>query len=235
MKSIAIFRHSETEGPGYFATYLARARLPWTLVKLDQGEPVPQDATEYAGLVFMGGPMSVNDDLPWIPKVMHLIQDAVARDVPVLGHCLGGQLMSKALGGQVSRAPVKEIGWGEVQILEGSPGAAWFGADRSSFQVFQWHGETFSIPPGATHLLANRWCANQGFALGPHLALQCHIEMNEELVRSWCQTGSREIARSQSPAVQPIDDILSRLEANISALHEVADAAYARWTSALKT
>ena len=118
MKSIAIFRHSETEGPGYFATYLDRAGLPWILVKLDQGEPVPQDASAYAGLVFMGGPMSVNDDLPWIPQVMHLIQHATARDVPVLGHCLGGQLMSKALGGQVTRAPVKEIGWGDVQVLD---------------------------------------------------------------------------------------------------------------------
>src|SRR5689334_3493114 len=229
MKSIAIFRHSETEGPGYFATYLDRCRLPWTLLKLDQGEPVPQDATAYAGLVFMGGPMSVNDDLPWIPNVMDLIRDAVAKDVPVLGHCLGGQLMSKALGGHVTRAPVKEIGWGEVQVLERSPGAAWFGADRSVFRVFQWHGETFSLPPGATHLLTSRWCANQGFVLGPHLALQCHIEMNEPLIRSWCETDAREIGRSQSPAVQSIDDILTGLEAKVSALHEVADAAYARW------
>ena len=234
MKSVAIFRHYVTEGPGYFATYLERAGLPWTLVKLDQGEPVPQDASAFAGIVFMGGPMSVNDDLPWIPQVLHLIQDAVAKDVPVLGHCLGGQLMAKALGGEVTRAPAKEIGWGEVEVSNPAQAAAWFGPDRTAFRVFQWHGETFSLPPGTTHLLSSRWCANQAFALGPHLALQCHIEMSEELVRSWCETGSREIARSDSPAVQPADTILSDLEPRLNALHQVADAVYSRWTSGLK-
>jgi GMP synthase-like glutamine amidotransferase len=234
MKSVAIFRHSETEGPGYFATYLERAGLPWTLVKLDQGEPVPHDAAAFAGLAFMGGPMSVNDDLPWIPKVLHLIQDAVAKDVPVLGHCLGGQLMAKALGGQVRRAPVKEIGWGEVEVSNPAEGVEWFGRDRSSLLVFQWHGETFSLPPGAVHLLTNRWCANQAFVVGRHLALQCHIEMSEELIRSWCASGAREIERSQSPAVQPVDAILVALGSKLSALHAVADTVYARWVSGLK-
>jgi len=234
MKSVAIFRHSETEGPGYFATYLERARVPWTLIKLDQGEPVPEDASVFAGIAFMGGPMSVNDNLPWIPKVLRLIQDGVAKDVPVLGHCLGGQLMSKALGGEVTRAPVKEIGWVEVEVCDPVNNGAWFGNDRTSFVVFQWHGETFSLPPGATQLLSNRWCANQAFALGKHLALQCHIEMSEQLVRSWCETGAREIERSKSPAVQPVDTILAGLETRLPALNQVADAVYARWVSGLK-
>jgi GMP synthase-like glutamine amidotransferase len=235
MKCIAIFRHYITEGPGYFATYLERAGIPWTLVKLDQGEPVPPDPSQYAGIAFMGGPMSVNDDLPWIPEVLLLIREAVAKDVPVLGHCLGGQLMAKALGGQVTRAPVKEIGWGAVEVANPAQAADWFGAGRAAFGVFQWHGETFSLPPGATHLLSSRWCANQAFVLGPHLGLQCHIEMSEELVRSWCETGAREIARSDSPAVQPVEDILSDLEARLRELHQVADAVYSRWTSALKS
>src|SRR5215471_17613303 len=112
MRPVAIFRHYVTEGPGYFATYLERSGLPWELVKLDEGRTVPTTPDAFSGLVFMGGPMSVNDDLPWIPPVLNLIRSAVARGVPVLGHCLGGQLMSKALGGEVTRAPVKEIGWG---------------------------------------------------------------------------------------------------------------------------
>ena len=179
--------------------------------------------------------MSVNDDLPWIPEVLLLIREAVAKDVPVLGHCLGGQLMAKALGGQVTRAPVKEIGWGAVEVANPAQAADWFGAGRAAFGVFQWHGETFSLPPGATHLLSSRWCANQAFVLGPHLGLQCHIEMSEELVRSWCETGAREIARSDSPAVQPIEDILSDLDAKLRDLHQVADAVYSRWISALKS
>src|SRR6478752_6936483 len=104
MRPVAIFRHYVTEGPGYFATYLDRHGLPWELVKLDEGQSVPRSPDAFSGLAFMGGPMSVNDDLPWIPPVLELIRAATARDVPVLGHCLGGQLMSKALGGHVSPA-----------------------------------------------------------------------------------------------------------------------------------
>ena len=94
MKPVAVFRHSGTEGPGYFARYLDEHGVPWTLVRIDSGDPLPPSPAQYSGLVFMGGPMSVNDDLPWIPRVLALIARAVDEDVPVLGHCLGGQLMS---------------------------------------------------------------------------------------------------------------------------------------------
>jgi GMP synthase-like glutamine amidotransferase len=234
VKPVAIFRHSPTEGPGYFATWLDRAGIPWQLVRIDAGEAVPQRTDGFSGLAFMGGPMSVNDDLPWIPPVLELIRGAVARDVPVLGHCLGGQLMSKALGGVVSRTALKEIGWGEVRV-EASPVArAWFGRGRGSFVTFQWHGETFSIPAGATSVLSSAWCQNQGFALGPHLGLQCHIEMTEELVRDWCETGQREIGRGGSPAVQPIPAIMRDLGVRLQALQEVADCVYARWAEGLR-
>src|SRR5262245_21298557 len=117
MKPVAIFSHAATEGPGYFATYLDRHRVAWRLIRTDEGEAVPERMDEFAGLVFMGGPMSVNDGLPWIAPVLALIRTAVAADVPVLGHCLGGQLVAKALGGEVGRNPVKEIGWGPVEVL----------------------------------------------------------------------------------------------------------------------
>ena len=107
MKPVAIFRHSPSEGPGYLAPCLDRSRVPWQLIRVDAGDVLPGDVEPFSGLVFMGGPMSVNDDLPWIAPVLELIRSAVAKDVPVLGHCLGGQLMSKALGGTVSRAPLE--------------------------------------------------------------------------------------------------------------------------------
>jgi GMP synthase-like glutamine amidotransferase len=234
VKPVAIFRHSPTEGPGYLATYLDRRRVPWQLVRIDEGEPVPQGTDGFAGLVFMGGPMSVNDDLPWIPPTLALIRGAVARDVPVLGHCLGGQLMSKALGGLVSRTALKEIGWGEVRVDETFAAQAWFGPARRSFVTFHWHGETFTIPAGATPVLSSPWCQNQGFALGPHLAMQCHIEMTEELVRSWCEHGAREIARGGSPAVQGSQMIMRDLGARVTALQRVADAVYGRWVEGLR-
>src|SRR5204862_5837794 len=93
MKPVAIFRTSPTEGPGYFATYLERRSIAWQLVALDAAGRVPRDARKFAGLVFMGGPMSVNDELPWIGSALELARDAVRKDVPLLGHCLGGQLI----------------------------------------------------------------------------------------------------------------------------------------------
>lgn len=233
VKPVAIFRHSPTEGPGYFATFLDRHAIPWQLVRIDAGEAVPQDPGRFSGLVFMGGPMSVNDDLPWIAPVLQAIRGAVAKDVPVLGHCLGGQLMAKALGGVVSRTALKEIGWGEVRVDDDPVARSWFGEGRTGFVTFHWHGETFSVPPGATPVLSSPWCQNQGFAVGPHLGMQCHIEMTPELVHSWIETGERELARGGSPAVQPAPAILRDLDARLQALHGVADAVYARWVEGL--
>lgn len=234
MKPVAIFRHSPTEGPGHLAAFLDRAGMPWRLIKVDAGEAPPASADQFAGLAFMGGPMSVNDELAWIPGVLDLIRHAVARDVPVLGHCLGGQLISKALGGTVSRTPVKEIGWGQVQVAPGAVAQAWFGPECDAFVTFHWHGETFSVPQGATPVLSSPWCQNQGFVLGPHLGLQCHIEMTAELVRSWCETGEREIARRPDAAVQPVERILTDLDARLAALQAVADRVYTRWAAGLK-
>lgn len=100
MKPVAIFRHASAEGPGYFVTYLSRHGIPWRMVKIDENEPVPEDPGAFSGMALMGGPMSVNDDLPWIERVLALIRAAVTDHIPVLGHCLGGQLMAKAMGGQ---------------------------------------------------------------------------------------------------------------------------------------
>jgi GMP synthase-like glutamine amidotransferase len=233
MKSVAIFRHAPTEGPGYFATYLGRQNIPWRVIGVDAGEPVPADPRAWAGLVFMGGPMSVNDDLPWIAPVLQLIRDSVDADVPVLGHCLGGQLMSRALGGAVTRNPVKEIGWGEVTVLDAPAARRWFGHVAPSFSSFHWHGETFSVPPGADRVLANQYCENQAFALGKHLGMQCHIEMTSEMIDSWCVTGGGEIDRSESPAVQPVALIKAALVPRLEALHAVADGVYARWIEGL--
>ncbi len=151
MKPVAIFRHSQTEGPGYIATFLDARRINFQLVKVDAREPVPADPRQFSGLVFMGGPMSVNDVLPWIPEVLGLVQKAVDADIPVLGHCLGGQLMAKALGGRVTRNGVKEIGWGPVTIEENARAREWFGARRDKHLGMQCHVEM-------TPELIRAWC-----------------------------------------------------------------------------
>jgi GMP synthase-like glutamine amidotransferase len=234
MKPVAIFRHSPTEGPGYFATYLDSRDLPWRLLEIDRGEAVPTRTENFSGLVFMGGPMSVNDDLPWIAPVLELIRRAVAGDVPVLGHCLGGQLMSKALGGSVRRNPVKEIGWGEIEVADNSLAREWFGPDLMRFESFHWHGETFTIPPGAVRIMGNRNCENQGFVIGRNLGMQCHVEMTRELIESWCKSGASEIATAKSPAVQTPEQMRVGMQDKLVALRAVARRLYDRWTGGLE-
>jgi GMP synthase-like glutamine amidotransferase len=233
MKPVAIFRHSPTEGPGHFAEHLDARNMPWNLLAVDRGDPVPASPLGYAGLVFMGGPMSVNDDLPWIPPMLSLVRQAVADGVPVLGHCLGGQLVSKALGGVVTRNPTKEIGWGRVLVDDNPVARHWFG-DLQGFESFHWHGETFSLPPGATRIMSSAWCGNQGYAVGPHLGMQCHVEMTESLIDSWCNDGEAEIAASPGPAVQLTPQIRAEMPAKLGQLQRVAERLYDRWLEGLK-
>ena len=232
MKPVAIFRHSPTEGPGYFATFLDTRRIPWRVVKVDMGEPVPASPREFSGLVFMGGPMSVNDDLPWIRGVLALINSSVQADIPVLGHCLGGQLMSKALGGAVTRSGVKEIGWGAVAVADSAAAKEWFGATRE-FTGFHWHGETFTIPQNAVHVARSPYCANQAFVLGKHLGMQCHVEMTAELIRSWCDDWERELVKKASPSVQTPAQMFERLDERVRSLNKIADRLYERWIDGL--
>ncbi len=239
MKPIAIFRHAFSEGPGHFASFLDRLARPWELIAVDAGEALPRDPEGFAGLVFMGGPMSVNDDLPWIEPVLKLIRQAVASDIPVLGHCLGGQLIAKAMGGSVGPNPVKEIGWGEVGVLDTPQARHWFG-DIKSFQAFHWHGETFSLPAGATRILTNAHCVNQAYVLGEgmgkHLGMQCHVEMTQAMIEQWCAIGGDEInAASASPAVQSAKQIHDEALTKLAPLHQAAEALYTRWLQGVAT
>jgi len=232
-KPVAIFRHSATEGPAFFAEYLDAQQIPWQLMAFDEGAVVPQCAEDFAGLVFMGGPMSVNDDLPWIEPVLQLICQAVDKDIPVLGHCLGSQLMCRALGGQVMRNSVKEIGWGAVTIAQTPIARHWFGSTER-FDAFHWHGETWSLPADAQLIAGSEVCAHQAFALGPHLGMQFHIEMTEPVIRRWCYDGAAEIAANSVPSVQSAPTIVENIPHKLPALNQMAVQVYKTWVTGLR-
>ena len=138
--------------------------------------------------------------------------------------------MSKALGGSVGRNPIKEIGWGEIEVADNPQARTWFGPDLKRFESFHWHGETFTIPPGAVRIMGNRNCENQGFVIGKNLGMQCHVEMTEQLIDSWCESGAEEIAGSKaSPAVQSAEQMKSGMREKIGAMRRVADRLYDRW------
>lgn len=229
MKPVAVFRHSTNEGPGHIALFLTQHAIPWQMFHIDQGDAVPENADDFSGLVFMGGVMSVNDDLLWIQQELALIRDAFAKDIPVLGHCLGGQLMSKAMGGVVTQNPIKELGWGAVSVADNDVARQWFG-DIKQFDSFHWHGETFSLPPDATLLLSSPHCANQAFAIGKHLGMQCHVEMTEHMIEDWCRAGADDLAANlASPGVQSAETMQAQMHDKLPLLNKVADQLYRHW------
>jgi len=228
MKPILIVTHVDHEGPGYLAEVLERKAIAFRTLAIDRGEALPERATDFSGLVFMGGPMSVNDPLPWIEQELHLIRHAVDAAIPVLGHCLGGQLISKALGGTITRNAVREIGWFDVEQVADASNTPWLSSLPKRFCVFHWHGETFSIPAGATHVLRNSNCAHQAFAIGNTLALQCHIEMTASMVRAWIAQAPEEFVQT-SNAVQPVEDIMANLSTRVLELQKLADNIYDAW------
>jgi GMP synthase-like glutamine amidotransferase len=204
--------------------------MPWTIVPLDAGAAAPADPRGFAGIAMMGGPMSVNDDVPWVAPVCDLLRESVAKGVPVLGHCLGGQLLAKALGAPVTRAAVAEIGWVDVEATDVGARSEWFGS-RDRFTTFQWHYDAFALPQGATRVLTNDFNANQAYVVDDrHIGFQCHIEMTPDLVATWLASGASELPQKSIGAVQTAEDIRRDLPARIDALHAVADDVYARWS-----
>jgi GMP synthase-like glutamine amidotransferase len=232
MKPVRIFRHNSCEGPGYLATFLEKNNIPFELVRIDAGELPPPQIDDVSALVFMGGPMSANDDLAWIKQELALIQKAIAAGLPVLGHCLGGQLISKALGGTVSQNPIKEIGWLPIQKVHNKASDEWLAAFTDDSLAFHWHGETFSIPEGATNILKSQHCAHQGFVLDNVLALQCHVEMTSDMVREWVNLYKDELAETLT-TVQAPEIIIGDLEKKVQQLQKTADGLYQYWLRAV--
>ncbi|MCB5191215.1 type 1 glutamine amidotransferase [Methylobacillus arboreus] len=239
MKPIIIVQFTASEGPGYLADFLARQNIPFQVLRIDLGDALPVHIDGYAGLAMMGGPMSVNDDLPWIPRLLALIVDAVQQRVPVIGHCLGGQMLARAMGGEITDSPFTEIGWAKGYPTSAPQAAEWLGS-QSELTLFQWHYQTFSIPPGGVHILRSQHCANQAYVLDDlHIGFQCHIEMQSGMVNEWCRMSSEELkggteADPAQPAIQSTEEILDGLDARILHLNQLAEHVYERWVQGLK-
>ena len=244
MKPIAIIQHEADVAPGNFEQHLRARGRPFELIRLHAGDPLPESSAPYAGLCSLGGNMSVNDDLQWIEAELTLIRDADARGVPVIGHCLGGQLLARALGGSVRPAPHVEMGWGTVGVDDATLAREWLGDDAAGVEFFQWHSDTFELPADARRLLTGTWCANQAYLIErpgyAHIGMQFHIEMTPNLVRRWAADplAAREVEaerrRTGGPAVQSPEVMVDRVEARAADMYRVAAHLYDRWLRAAR-
>ncbi|MDP3611431.1 MAG: type 1 glutamine amidotransferase, partial [Rubrivivax sp.] len=165
-----------------------------------------------------------------------LFLQALRDGVPTVGHCLGGQLMAKALGAAVTPLSVPEIGWHAIQLHGTDLARHWLGeADRPT--VFQWHYESFGLPPGAQLLASSRVCPNQAFAVGPHLAMQWHVELDKHKLGGWSEEASvqDDKAANLPPTVQTASVMLLDAKQHLARQQALADHIYSRWLQALRT
>ncbi|WP_018152227.1 type 1 glutamine amidotransferase [Leeia oryzae] len=236
MKPVAIVQQVHHDTPDFFADFLTEKQIPWTLFRMDQHDPLPDNLDAFSGYCMLGGPMSVNDDdtLPWLKQEMALVQEAIRKDIPVIGHCLGGQLISKALGGKVGPVPMPEIGWSQIHMPDVADAKRWLGGE-STVPLFQWHGEGFSLPEGARLIAKSPYWAHQAFVIGQkHLAMQFHCEVNAAKVRHWAVEEQSEInAVQHHESVQSSDSILASLEKSIPESNRIARHIYSEWIQGL--
>ena len=218
MKPIRIFRHEDWIQPGRLAEFLDAKRMPWELVAVDRGEPVLQRLDDVSGLAFLGGTMSVNDDYRWIAEELQLIRAAAARDLPMLGHCFGSQLIAKALGATVASMAVKEIGWHRVRLIENSATREWLGGLPEIQEILIWHHDAFTLPPRAVPLFSSEHCAEQAYAIGKTVATVAHVEVTADMLAEWLRIYGHDI-EPLSASVQAPERIRERLAERCAAMH----------------
>lgn len=185
-------------------------------VRMDRDESVPQSLAGFDGVIVMGGPMSANDThLSFVADEIKLLREAIKIDLPVLGLCLGAQLLARAAGAEIVTSPVRELGWYPLQRTPDSADDPIFHAlDDDGLMVFQWHGETFTLPDTATLVATHADVPQQAFRIGSsQYGLQFHIEVDQPIIESWIEAGESERAalgeagiaaiRARSPDYMP--------------------------------
>jgi GMP synthase-like glutamine amidotransferase len=231
MKPIRIFRHEDWIQPGRLTEYLDAHAVPWELVCIDRGDAVPQNIDDVSGLAFLGGTMSVNDDYTWLADEMRLIRMAAAQNFPMLGHCMGSQLIAKALGGTVAPMPDKEIGWFEVDQCNNEAARDWLREVPDPVEIFIWHHEAFTLPPGASPLYSSAYCKEQAYVLGNSVATVAHPEVTAALLEDWLRLYGYDVEPTAS-SIQPIAQIREDLADRCAAMHRrLTDRLYDAWLS----
>jgi GMP synthase-like glutamine amidotransferase len=199
-------QHTAGEGLGNIEAWLRSAGYRITGTRFFESDTLP-DLGAIDLLVVMGGPMSIHDEaeFPWLAGEKRFIRTAVAAGKPVLGICLGAQLIAGAMGARVFRHSVTEIGWTAVQgTPPADPGGFVFPPETT---VFQWHGETFDLPPGATRLARSEYCENEAFQLGASVVgMQFHLEATPESVLAMVRDGRADLV--PSPHIQSVAGML---------------------------
>ena len=234
MAKVYVLQHHPVENLGTIAGALEGAALAWQYIRIHEGHPVPREMKGAGGLIVMGGPMAVyqGDQYPFLRDEIRLIEQAVTEELPVLGVCLGAQIVAAALGAKVTRNPAgKEIGWHPVTLSDAAlEDRLWRGV-APTITPFHWHGDIFEVPTGGVSLASSEKTPCQGFRYGNGVyALQFHIEVTPESVASMAATWPRELEKENISATA----MIGAAERHVPELELLSDAIFGRWAGPIQ-
>jgi len=229
MSDFLVLQHIGCEDLGTIEQAMIHRGISYRYVRLFDGDPLPEDIKNYSGLIILGGPMNVyeEDVYPYLKDEDILIKEAVKRRIPVLGICLGGQLIAKATGAKVNKGAKKEIGWYDLLLTPGGKADKVFKNSPERLTVFQWHGDTFDIPSDATLLAGSVLFPNQAFRIGDNIyGLQFHLEVTQKMISRWINEYKDEL--SSLDYIDP-EKIIKDTDKYIKTLSQHAELFYNRF------
>ena len=208
MSDVLVVQNTRIESSGYLGELLSRDGFDITSINAKH-EIIPNK--KFSLVVILGAPESANDNFPYLIEEQELIKNSVNDDIPVLGICLGSQLIAKTFGAKIYSGPKKEIGF--YNDLKISSGSTFFSGFQNPFTVFHWHGDTFDLPQGALRLASSEHYPNQAFQYKSAIGLQFHLEVNEEMVNLWLDNTEEKLQKISY--INP-QEIRSEINENIS-------------------
>ena len=219
MPEVLLVQNTRIEGSGYLGTLLDEDGFTMQSI-IAKNETIPKKP--FSLVVILGAPESANDDLPYLREEQKLIKKCVAENVPVLGVCLGSQLIAKTFGSRVYRGPKKEIGfYHDLEVCNNNP---FFNGFQKKFTVFHWHGDTFDLPAGSNLLASSENYQNQAFQYKSAVGLQFHLEVNESMVNLWLDNTEEKL--KEIPYIDPkqirleINDHIVTVKNNMKLFYE---------------
>jgi GMP synthase (glutamine-hydrolysing) len=234
MAKVYVLQHHRVENLGTIAEALEGAALAWQYIRVHEGHPVPREMKGAGGLIVMGGPMAAYqaDRYPFLRDEMVLIEQAVTEELPVLGVCLGAQIVAAALGAEVTRNPAgKEIGWYPVTLSDAAQEDRLWRGVAPTITPFHWHGDIFELPAGAVSLASSEKTPCQAFRYGNSVyALQFHIEVTPESVAAMAAEWPRELEKEKISAAE----MIGAAAGHVPELELLSDAIFGRWAGPIQ-
>ena len=222
-----VIQHVAHEDAGVFGPMIPAAGFDPVVVHLHEQQPVPEDAGRFAGILIMGGPMNVSQQelYPFIAEELKLIEQAAGENIPVLGVCLGAQLVAEATGGRAYAGDEIEIGWYDVNLTGAGRKDKLFEGFPEKLTAFQWHGQTFSPPLEGVLLAGSDSYPNQAFRAGSAWGVQFHLEVTAAHVKEWVRRSRDEVIQAGADP----DEIVARSGEHLAELTPLAGKMFGRF------